>query len=227
MSAREATARRGRFITLEGGEGTGKSTQAARLAQALRERNITVVETREPGGTEGAEIVRRTVLSGRVKPFGAVAEALLMNAARDDHLAEVVRPALAAGQWVVSDRFADSTRAYQGALGGVDDGLVATLEAAVVGETWPDLTLVLDIDPGIGLARAREASGAGSDRFEDADLAWHGQLRGAFLDIAAAEPERCVLIDASGAPDEVAAAIWRAVAARLAVADADDAEASP
>lgn len=217
---------KGKFITFEGGEGAGKSTQARLLADRLTEAGHEVVLTREPGGAEVAESIRDFLLSGRAQSFGAVGEAVLFAVARDEHLEETVRPALATGKWVVCDRFADSTRAYQGTLGGVDDGLIAALEAAVVGETWPDLTLILDIDPEIGLDRARKASGAAGDRFEDSDLAWHRQLRRAFLDIAAAEPERCVLIDAGGTPDDVAATIWRAVEERLLSAAASKKEAA-
>lgn len=209
----------GRFITLEGGEGTGKSTQAARLAERLRACGVEAVLTREPGGTQGAEIIRRAVLSGRVKPLGTFAEALLMNAARDDHLSQVIRPALDAGKWVVCDRFADSTRAYQGVLGGIDDGLVRALEDAVVGGDWPDLTLFLDLDPEIGLARARavtEDDGQGGvDRFEQTELEEHRRLRAAFLDIALSAPNRCHVIDAQGAPEEVEEAIWTVVEDKL------------
>lgn len=211
----------GRFISFEGGEGTGKSTQALRLAERLRALGVPVVLTREPGGTQGAEIVRRAVLSGRVRSLGPFAEALLLNAARDDHLNQVIRPSLAAGKWVISDRFADSTRAYQGTLGGVDPALVRALEETVVGHDWPDLTLVLDIDPGIGLTRARAATLAAedplSDRFEEADIEDHHRLRAAFLEIAAQTPDRCVVIDAGGTLDEVAEEVWKAVSQRLPV----------
>lgn len=219
MSVHQGEARTGRFISFEGGEGTGKSTQAHRLAERLRQRGVDVVLTREPGGTQGAEIVRRTVLSGRAKPLGAFAEALLLNAARDDHLSLVIRPALASGKWVITDRFADSTRAYQGILGGVDAGLVRALEETVVGENWPDLTLILDLAPEIALHRARDATLAESDplddRFEGASIDDHRRLRRAFLDIARRAPERCVVIDASGTPEEVADAVWDAVAQRF------------
>lgn len=213
---------RGRFITLEGGEGTGKSTQAAKLASRLRAQGFDVVETREPGGTPGAEMIRHAVLSGHVTEFGPFAEALLMNAARDDHLTQVIRPALEAGRWVVCDRFADSTLAYQGALGGLDVDVLATLEDAVVSDTRPDLTVVLDIDPRTGLERARAASraaGEDADRFEDLDLAGHDLLRKAFLAIAESEPERCVVVAADGTVEEVTAAIWDCVVARLPVAE--------
>jgi dTMP kinase len=205
---------RGRFISFEGGEGTGKSTQARRLAETLRGRGIEVVETREPGGSNLAEAIRETILSGRARPYGAFAEAVLFSAARADHLRATIRPALARGAWVVSDRFADSTRAYQGALGNLDPRLLRALEDVVVEETWPDLTLLLDMAADRGLARARRRSVAG-DRFEDETLDYHRSLRHAFLDIAEAAPERIVLIDADREADAVAASVWEAVAARL------------
>lgn len=209
---------RGRFITFEGGEGTGKSTQLHLLAERLRGLGIEVVETREPGGTQGAEIVRRTILSGRVAMLGPFAEALLMNAARDDHLSEVIRPALESGKWVLCDRFADSTRAYQGTLGGVERGLLEAFERSVIGKDWPDLTLLLDLDPEVGLERARTVTrqtGDTADRFEDERIESHRKLRDAFRAIAGAEPDRCVLIDAGRTIVEVADDIWEAVSERL------------
>lgn len=210
---------KGRFISFEGGEGTGKSTQTHRLAERLRAEGHAVTVTREPGGTPGAEIVRRAVIDGRARALGPLAEAVLMNAARDDHLNEVIRPALAEGRWVICDRFADSTRAYQGALGGLDDRLVDALARAVVDGTWPDLTVILDLDPEIGLARAQQttlaASGLAQDRFEAESLDQHRVLREAFLSIAAAAPERCVIVDASGSEDAIAEAVWDHVSARL------------
>lgn len=218
---------RGRFITFEGGEGTGKSTQIGRLVERLRACGVEVVQTREPGGTPGAEIIRRAVMSGKVADLGPFAEALMMNAARDDHLNELVRPALKRGEWVVCDRFADSTRAYQGALGGVEPQVLAALEDSVVGDTRPDLTLILDLDPEIGLARARartRVEGGRSDRFEDEALETHRRLRQAFLDIATAEPERCVVVDASGEIDEVTERVWDVVSRRCGLEAAGRAE---
>lgn len=218
---------RGRFITFEGGEGTGKSTQIGRLVERLRARGLEVVQTREPGGTPGAEIIRRAVMSGKVADLGPFAEALMMNAARDDHLNELVRPALAKGEWVVCDRFADSTRAYQGALGGVEPQVLAAMEESVVGDTRPDLTVILDLDPEIGLARARartRAEGGTGDRFEDEDLETHRRLRQAFLDIATAEPERCVVVDGSGEIDDVTERVWSAVSRRCGLEAVDTAE---
>ena len=214
-----AAGRPGCFITFEGGEGAGKSTQIARAAAWLRagaDAPREVVTTREPGGSPRAERIRGAVLSGVAKPYGPFAEALLFAAARLDHLATLIRPSLARGAIVLCDRFSDSTRAYQGAAGGVDAETLAALERVVVGATRPDLTLILDLPPEIGLARARQRDRAqGPDRFEAEALGFHQRLRAAFLAIAAAEPARCVVIDAQGAPDAVAQAIRAAVAARL------------
>ena len=207
---------RGAFITVEGGEGAGKSTQIARLAARLRGvPSATVVTTREPGGSAKAEAIREALLAGRVKRRGPFAEALLFSAARIDHLDTLIRPALARGETVLCDRFADSTRAYQGAAGGLDDGLIATLERVVVGPTRPDLTLILDLDPALGLSRAGARGGGAADRFEGEALAFHTRLREAFLAIAAAEPRRCAVVDASLPPDAVEAAVYAALAARL------------
>ncbi len=214
-----ATGHPGCFITFEGGEGAGKSTQIAQAAAWLRAGADTpreVVTTREPGGSPRAERIRGAVLSGIAKPYGPFAEALMFAAARLDHLATLIRPSLARGAIVLCDRFSDSTRAYQGAAGGVDAETLAALERVVVGTTRPDLTLILDLPPEIGLARARRRDRAqGPDRFEAEALSFHQRLRAAFLAIAAAEPARCVVIDAQGAPDSVAQAIRAAVASRL------------
>jgi dTMP kinase len=206
---------RGRFITFEGGEGAGKSTQLKRLAERLRGRGLEVVATREPGGSPGAEAIRELVLNGAADRWSPVTETLLMYAARRDHVERVIRPALEQGAWVVCDRFADSTRAYQGAGGGTDPGFIAALEQHVLGETRPDLTLIFDLPPEAGLARAQARGG--EMRFESKGLAFHQRLRDGFLAIARAEPERCALVDAAGAMDEVEAAVWAAVEARLAV----------
>ncbi|WP_375464180.1 dTMP kinase [uncultured Methylobacterium sp.] len=218
---------RGVFITFEGGEGAGKSTQVARLARTLRARR-SVVTTREPGGSPRAEEIREALLAGVAKPYGPFAEALLFSAARIDHLDHLIRPALRAGEIVLCDRFMDSTRAYQGAAGGLDPDAVAALERVVVGGTRPDLTLILDLAPETGLARARaRAAGQGAsapDRFEAEALAFHARLRAAFREIAEAEPARCVLIEAAGTAEAVEAAVRRAVAARLPGLLAPDAE---
>jgi dTMP kinase len=204
---------RGRFITFEGGEGTGKSTQARVLAERLRARGLEVVATREPGGSAGAEALRRLLLEGEGDRWSPLAEALLMNAARADHLDRLIRPALASGAWVVCDRFADSTRAYQGAGGGVDAQFLRELEQVVAGDATPDLTLILDLDPELGLQRAQGRDLF--DRFEARTLAFHERLRQAFLAIAAAEPDRCVVIDASRTPNDVSQSVWAAVQTRV------------
>jgi len=207
---------RGRFITFEGGEGTGKSTHAARLAERLKQFGVGVHVTREPGGSPGAEIMRYVILSGVAKPFGAEAEAVLFAAARDDHLKTVIRPALERGVWVICDRFADSTRVYQGVAGDVDTRSIRALERIVVGDTKPDLTFILDVPATLGMQRAAKRRGVGNaDRFEKEELAFHEKLRDGFLMLAASEPERCVLIDATASKDEVADQIWRIVVARL------------
>jgi dTMP kinase len=205
---------KGRFITFEGGEGVGKSTQIRRLATSLAGLGIETLLTREPGGSPHAEKLREVLLSGGAKPFGAFAETILFNAARDDHLEVTIRPALAKGVWVLCDRFIDSTRAYQGVLGEIDPALIRSMERVVVGDTVPDLTLILDMPARDGLARARARS-AVIDRFEGEGLSFHEKLREAFLAIAEFEPRRCAVIDASGAPDAVAASVIAVVRQRL------------
>jgi dTMP kinase len=207
---------RGRFITFEGGEGTGKSTHAARLAERLKALGVGVHQTREPGGSVGAEIIRYIILSGAAKPFGAEAEAVLFAAARNDHLNTVIRPALERGIWVICDRFADSTRVYQGVAGDVDSRSIRALERIVVGDTKPDITFILDVPAALGMERAGKRRGvAGADRFEGEALAFHEKLRDGFLMLAASEPERCVLIDATAPKDQVAEGIWRIVNERF------------
>jgi dTMP kinase len=208
---------RGAFITFEGGEGAGKSTQIARLAATLRARSgRAVCVTREPGGSPRAEEIRAALLGGIAKPYGPFAEALLFSAARIDHLDQRIRPALNRGETVLCDRFIDSTRAYQGAAGGLDPAVVAALERVTVGPTRPDLTLILDLDPEAGLARAAaRGAGQGADRFEAEALDFHVRLREAFLAIARAEPVRCVVIDAGRDPDSVESTIRATVASRL------------
>ena len=205
---------RGRFITFEGGEGSGKSTHCALLSGRLKTLGIDVVVTREPGGSPGAEAIRHVLLSGAAKPLGAHAEAILFAAARDDHVSQTIRPALDAGKWVISDRFADSTRIYQGSLGNVDQPLLARLERITIGDTRPDLTIILDVPVEIGLARAAER-GAGADRFEAENIEFHEKLREAYLELAEREPQRCVVIDGSADPAEVGNAVWAIVHARL------------
>lgn len=208
----------GLFITLEGGEGAGKSTQIARLGERLRALGRRVVVTREPGGSPRAEAIRESILAGHGKPFGPFAEALMFSAARHDHLEKVIRPALARGDIVLCDRFADSTRAYQGALGAVEDRVLLALEREVVGDTRPDLTLILDLPAEKGLARAAARRGPGggkADRFEEENINFHNRLRSAFKLIAKSELDRCVVVDADREPEQVAASIWSAVEARL------------
>ena len=209
---------RGRFITFEGGEGVGKSTQLKRLATHLCSFGLEVVATREPGGTPKAETLREVLLSGRIAPLGPLAEAAVFAAARIDHVDSLIAPALNRGAWVLCDRFADSTRAYQGARGGADPGALALLEKAAVGALKPDLTIIIDLPPGDGLARAaarREAAGQSVDRFEAEDRSFHEELRRAFLDIAAQEPERCCVVNGALPADEVARAIRQLVDARF------------
>ena len=201
---------RGQFITFEGGEGTGKSTQAARLVARLRARGLDVVHTREPGGSPGAEAIRTLVVSGDAARWSPRTELLLMFAARSDHLERTILPALDAGRWVVCDRFADSSRAYQGAGGGAAEELIEALDRDVVASDQPDLTLIFDLPVEIGLERALER-GAAETRFESKGLAFHRRLRDGFLSIAAQYPERCRLIDATGEPDVVTERVWRAI----------------
>jgi dTMP kinase len=208
----------GKFITLEGGEGAGKSTQAKLLRDRLAAAAIGALLTREPGGSPRAEAIRAVLLSGKAKRLGPMAEALLFYVARDSHLELTIRPALARGMWVVCDRFHDSTRAYQGAAGGVPIAAIDALERIVVGATQPDLTLILDLPAEEGLKRAAARAQAASeqaDRFESMSLRFHENLRQEFLDIAKTEPWRCVVIDANRPVDDVAEAIWAAVAQRL------------
>ena len=207
---------RSRFITFEGGEGTGKSTQAALLARRLEQHGIEALVTREPGGSPGAEAIRHVLLSGAAKPLGPHAEAILFAAARDDHVRQTIRPALSAGKWVICDRFADSTRIYQGVLGNVDARLIRGLERIAVDGTRPDLTFILDIPPELGLTRAAHRRGnALADRYEAEALEFHQQLRSAYRDLAEREPDRCVIVEANGRPEHVAEIIWELVVARL------------
>jgi dTMP kinase len=207
---------RGRFITFEGGEGSGKSTQIRTLAQRLDAAKLRNLVTREPGGSPGAEIIRHLVLSGMGKLLGADAETLLFAAARDDHVRSVIQPALNQGVWVLCDRFSDSTRAYQGRLGQVSPAVLNAMERVTIGDLKPDLTLILDVPVEIGMQRAAVRRGTGApDRFEGENLKFHQDLREAYRQIAAEEPERCVLIDATPDPATVAASVWTALRDRL------------
>jgi dTMP kinase len=207
---------RGRFITFEGGEGTGKSVQASMLANRLRGLGLSVVLTREPGGSPGAEIIRHVILSGAAKPFGTHAEAILFAAARDDHIRHTIRPALERGRWVISDRFADSTRVYQGTLGNVDPKLIQGLERITIGDLKPDITFILDVPTAVGLARAQARRGdEEADRFERESVEFHNKLRDAFRKLAQTEPERCLLIDATAPSATVAEHVWKVITERL------------
>jgi dTMP kinase len=207
---------RGKFITFEGGEGSGKSTQASMLAQRLKAMGVGVRQTREPGGSPGAEIIRHVILSGAAKPLGPDAEAMLFAAAREDHLNNTIRPALERGQWVICDRFADSTRVYQGVLGHVDARLIKSLERITVGETRPNLTFILDISAEQGLARASARRGnQQADRFEAETVSFHDKLRDAYRELAANEPERCFVLDADDSRHVIAEKIWTVVKEKL------------
>jgi dTMP kinase len=204
----------GRFITLEGGEGTGKSTQIRKLASALEARGIKVLATREPGGAPGAEQIRKLMVEGEPGRWDPITETLLAYAARADHVARTIGPALLADTWVISDRFNDSTFAYQGVGRGVPRETIRRIDAAVLDDFAPDLTLILDLDVTIGLQRAMARSGA-ENRFEKFGADFHEKLRQAFLDIAKRSPERCRVIDAGGTEDQVAEAIFAAVSCRF------------
>lgn len=203
----------GRFITLEGGEGTGKSTLARGLAEVLRARGVAVLTTREPGGAPGADAIRELLVQGDANKWSATEEALLFAAARLNHLTHTVRPALARGEWVISDRYYDSTRAYQVAAGGLAPSVLDQLNALIEAPA-PDLTFVLDLDPSSGLARSRGAE-AGEDRFEKKDAAFHARVRVEFLAVAAREPKRCAILDASAAKEAVLAEALKIIEARL------------
>ena len=204
----------GRFITLEGGEGAGKSTQLRRLAAALQAHGKHCLVTREPGGSPGAEEIRALLVNGAPGRWDALTETLLLFAARADHVARTIRPALDDGRFVVCDRFTDSTYAYQGVGRDMPRETIRRIESIVLEDFKPDLTLVLDLPADVGLARAR-SRGAAESRFENFDIQFHERLRQAFLDIAKRAPDRCVVIDASGGEDEVADAVWDAVKRRF------------
>ena len=204
----------GRFITFEGGEGAGKSTQLRRLAETLRARGHDVVTTREPGGSPGAEQIRGLLVSGDPDRWDGMTEALLHFAARRDHLRSTVWPALEAGKWVLCDRFADSTLAYQGHGHGLPHEAIRDLYRVAVGDFKPDLTLILDLPVETGLSRAA-GRGGDEDRYERMKGGFHQRLRDGFLAIAAAEPDRCAVVPADRGEDEVTAAIWAVIDERL------------
>ena len=215
-TAVKRSAGRGRFISFEGGEGSGKSTQIKRLARRLDAAKLRALVTREPGGSPGAEIIRHLLLSGVGKLLGPDAETMLFVAARDDHVRTVIRPALNQGRWVLCDRFSDSTRAYQVKLGNVSPAVLNAMERVTIGDLKPDLTIILDIPVEVGLQRAAVRRGSSRpDRFEAEDVRYHHELREAYRQVAADEPQRCVLIDANAGPDAVAAKIWAALRDRL------------
>lgn len=205
---------RPRFITLEGGEGAGKSTQAGKLAAALKRRGIASITTREPGGSSGAEEIRDLIVHGEPGRWDPLTETLLIFAARADHVVHTIKPALAARKWVICDRFTDSTFAYQGAGRGLARETIRRLDALVLGDFHPDLTLVLDLPVKTGLARASSRKQSAT-RFERFDLDFHERLRQAFLALARRSHERCVVIDASPNAQEVAEAIWKVVTKRF------------
>lgn len=208
-------ATRGRFITFEGGEGSGKSTQIRLLAERLDAEGLRAIVTREPGGSPGAEIIRHVLLSGVGKMFGAEAETLLFIAARDDHVRTVIEPALAQNVWVLCDRFADSTRVYQGHAGKVDLRVLDAMERVTIGALKPDLTFILDLPVEVGMQRAAKRRGTEApDRFEAENIDFHQKLRDGYLAIARGEPARCVLIDATKTPEDVADDIWSALEQR-------------
>ena len=206
----------GKFITLEGGEGAGKSTQARLLADWLKQKGISVVLTREPGGTPSAEDIRNLLVTGAVGRWDSLTETLLHYAARREHMARFILPALDAGQWIICDRFIDSTTAYQGYGQGIDLGVITGLRETVLGAFTPDLTLILDVAP--ETRRARTAARPGNeDRYERMSEAFHDRVRAGFHAIAAAEPERCAVIAADQVIEAVSAAIKAAVAEKLVV----------
>lgn len=205
-----------RFITFEGGEGAGKSTQVPRLSSALTERGIANIVTREPGGSPGAEQIRKLLVEGEPGRWDAVTETLLLFAARADHVARTIRPALDTGKWVICDRFTDSTCAYQGAGRGLPPDTIARIRSSAIGDFAPDLTLVLDVPPDVAAGRIGSRTHA-ETRFEKFDSGFHARLRQFFSELASREPNRCVLIDARESEDAVAASIWRTVAQRFGI----------
>jgi dTMP kinase len=220
-------ATRGRFITFEGGEGSGKSTQIKLLAERLDAEGLRAIVTREPGGSPGAEIIRHVLLSGVGKMLGAEAETLLFIAARDDHVRNVIEPALAQNIWVLCDRFADSTRVYQGHAGKVDPRVLDAMERVTIGALKPDLTFILDVPVEVGMQRAASRRGADTpDRFEAENIDFHRKLREGYRAIAAREPERCVVIDATEPREHVTDAIWSALYQRGLLAKPTEAQQS-
>jgi dTMP kinase len=208
---------RGWFITFEGGEGSGKSTQIRHLQNALEKDGLSVLVTREPGGSPGGEAVRHVLLSGAAEPLGPEMEAILFSAARSDHVETIIRPALTSGVTVLCDRFFDSTRVYQGVNGGIDLAFVKHLEAIACEDCWPDITIILDLDPEEGMRRAdkRRKDGIMPDRFEKDGLSLQRSRREAYLQIAKNEPERCAVIDAGGTEQQIHKAVYKEIQERM------------
>ncbi len=207
---------RGLLITFEGGEGCGKTTQIQILADRIRGlTSAPFVVTREPGGVPAAELIRGLLVSGDAKTWHAATEGLLMSAARHEHVEQIIRPALTRNELVISDRFVDSTIVYQGIVGGVSAADIAAISKIACGDIYPDVTIILDIETQIGLARAKSRGEAGEDRFEAKGHAYHEKVRTAFLEIAVSAPSRCVVINADRMPDEIATDIWRVVRPHL------------
>lgn len=207
---------RGKFIALEGGEGTGKSTQVALLAAALKANGCEIVTTREPGGTPGAEAIRKLLLDPPGEGWGARAEALLFAAARSDHVEKLIRPSLNAGAWVICDRFLDSSRAYQGGAGGLGDAAIMDLHTMGSEALRPDLTLVIEVAAETSAARLAKRDRGVSDAIGGRTTEYHAEVARAFAHLGAAEPDRCAMIDGEGAPDAVHRRIWAAVARLMA-----------
>ena len=204
----------GRFITLEGGEGAGKTTLAKTLAKTLEEQGVRTVITREPGGTPNAEALRNLLVEGETGRWSPLSETLLLYAARADHVERLIKPSLNNGLWVICDRFSDSTRAYQGAAGGLSEARIAQIDAATLDGFGPDLTFMVDLDPEVGLERTRQR-GEDATRFERQPGPFHHKLRNAFIDIAKADPERCVILDGAQSPADVAARAFAELRSRL------------
>ena len=203
--------RHGLFITFEGGEGCGKTTQIQKLAKRIKSISSTpFVVTREPGGAPSAELIRGLLVNGDAEKWRPATEGLLMSAARHEHVEQIIRPALAQNKLVMSDRFVDSTIVYQGIVGGVAPDDIDAMNHVACGDIYPDVTIILDIDSQIGLARAK-SRGAGENRFEAKGLAYHEKVRAGFLDIAVDDPSRCVVINANRTPDDIAEDVWQAV----------------
>ena len=207
----------GRFITFEGGEGSGKSTQAHLLQQKLEQNGVSAVLTREPGGSPGAEEIRHLLMRGESERWSALSESLLLYAARTDHLLRTIRPSLRRGYWVICDRFADSSHAYQGTASGVSQALLDTLDTAVIESTVPDLTVILDLpaDEGLSRAESRKDEPGLEDRFERRRIDFHEKLRAGFLDVAKRNPERCIVIDGLQDAETIAHQVWETVQSRL------------